>query len=108
MTERVTYIPTPQHRLEGQWRECPPAEARRWAVVRKRWLPKKRGMARPAPKCKTLAVFYGPDAQACARQLAAHSIALTRPRPSKTKPPLYQSLTKMQWLEAQQNKEQPQ
>lgn len=102
MSSKVTYTPEPERRLEGKWQSCSPHEAQRWAVYRKTWLPKRHGMTRPKPKVRLLATFFGPDAEQCARQLVAHSISLGKRKPKPRPNVRYMSLTKEQWLAAQE------
>lgn len=99
---KTTYTAEPERRLEGQWQPCLPADADRWAVFRTHWFQKKRGQQRPSPKRKRLSVFYGPDAEACARNLVAHSLSLSKPKQKGLRPILYRSLTQEEWLKAQE------
>lgn len=98
---RTTYTAEPERRTSGIWVGSTRDDAQRWAVFRTVWFAKKRGERRPKPKRKRLAVFFGPDAECCARQLVAHSMALTKPKPRQPSV-LYRSLTTAEWLRAQQ------
>lgn len=99
----LIYNAEPEKRLEGKWISCPPSEAKRWAVYRVLYRPKKRGQQRPAPSRRLLATFFGPNAEACARALVARSVAISKPRPApKRRQTIARSLTQQQWLDAQQ------
>lgn len=103
---KTSYTAEPQQRLDGVWQQCQPHQAARWAVIRTRWLPTKRGQARPAPKRKVLATFFGEHAEEAARDLVAHSLAISKkkPRNARNRGIYASSLTKEQWLAAQEQR----
>lgn len=97
---RTIYTAEPEFMRDGHWQPCAPCDAGRWCVYRTHWFLKKRNERRPQPKRKRLAIFFGPDAELCARKLVAHSMSLQERKPSK-RPVRYRSLTTDEWLRAQ-------
>jgi len=78
---KVTYSAEPQHQVDGVWQLCLPHAATRWVVIRRTWLPQRRGQMRPAPRERILATFTGAGAADRARELTANAISKGKCKP---------------------------